>query len=116
MTVHQAKGLEFPMVVLADAGRLAQAGPADELRPLARRRVSGLACKVFDTEQGKHQPTVAWQLATRRKQQRELAERRRLFYVAATRAQDYLLVCGQLLEDNKRKTKLAGLAAERARD
>ena len=65
-------------------------------------KISGLACKVFDTEQGKHQPTVAWLLATRRKQQRELAERRRLFYVAATRAQDYLLVCG-LLEDNKPK-------------
>ena len=99
MTVHQAKGLEFPMVVLADAGRWRK--PPDD-SVLMRDEESGLACKVFDMEQGKHQPTVAWQLATRRKQQRELAERRRLFYVAATRAQDYLLVCG-LLEDNKPK-------------
>ena len=99
MTVHQAKGLEFPMVVLADAGRWRT--PTND-SVLMRDEESGLACKVFDMEQGKHQPTVAWQLATRRKQQRELAERRRLFYVAATRAQDYLLVCG-LLEDNKPK-------------
>ena len=99
MTVHQAKGLEFPMVVLADAGRWRT--PTND-SVLMRDEESGLACKVFDMEQGKHQPTVAWLLATRRKQQRELAERRRLFYVAATRAQDYLLVCG-LLEDNKPK-------------
>ena len=93
MTVHQAKGLEFPMVVLADAGRWRT--PTND-SVLMRDEESGLACKVFDMEQGRHQPTVAWQLATRRKQQRELAERRRLFYVAATRAQDYLLVCGLL--------------------
>ncbi len=99
MTVHQAKGLEFPLVVLADAGRW-RTPPDDSV--LMRDEESGLACKVFDMELGKHQPTVAWQLSTRRKQQRELAERRRLFYVAATRAQDYLLVCG-LLEDNKPK-------------
>ena len=99
MTVHQAKGLEFPLVVLADAGRW-RTPPDDSV--LMRDEESGLACKVFDMELGKHQPTVAWQLATRRKQQRELAERRRLFYVAATRAQDHLLVCG-LLEDNKPK-------------
>ncbi len=99
MTVHQAKGLEFPMVVLADAGRWRT--PTND-SVLMRDEESGLTCKVFDMEQGRHQPTVAWQQATRRKLQRELAERRRLFYVAATRAQDHLLVCG-LLEGNKPK-------------
>ena len=107
MTVHQAKGLEFPLVVLADAGRRAS-GPGDSA-VLMRDEESGLACKVFDMEQGKHQPTVAWRLATRRKQQRELAERRRLFYVAATRAQDYLLVCGQLMGQPAQNSWLAWL-------
>ncbi len=107
MTVHQAKGLEFPMVVLADAGRRA-GGPGDSA-VLMRDEACGLACKVFDMEQGKHQPTVAWQLATRRKQQRELAERRRLFYVAATRAQDYLLVCSQLKGQPAQNSWLAWL-------
>ena len=107
MTVHQAKGLEFPLVVLADAGRRA-GGPGDSA-VLMCDEASGLACKVFDMEQGKHQPTVAWQLATRRKQQRELAERRRLFYVAATRAQDYLLVCGQLMGQPAQNSWLAWL-------
>ena len=106
MTVHQAKGLEFPLVVLADAGRWRT--PTND-SVLMRDEESGLACKVFDMEQGKHQPTVAWQLATRRKQQRELAERRRLFYVAATRAQDYLLVCGQLMGQPAQNSWLAWL-------
>ena len=106
MTVHQAKGLEFPMVVLADAGRWRT--PTND-SVLMRDEESGLACKVFNMEQGKHQPTVAWQLATRRKQQRELAERRRLFYVAATRAQDYLLVCGQMKGRPEQNSWLAWL-------
>ena len=93
MTVHQAKGLEFPLVVLLDADR--NRSHSDD-SVLMRDVDLGLACKVFDVEEGTHRPTVGWHLATERKQQRELAERRRLFYVAATRAQDYLLVCAQM--------------------
>lgn len=92
MTVHQAKGLEFPLVVLADAGRDAR-GPRND-SVLMRDEDGGLACKVFDMAQGTHEPTVAWRLAVRQGEQRALAERRRLLYVAATRARDYLLVCG----------------------
>ncbi len=93
MTVHQAKGLEFPLVVLLDADRNRTRGDDPVL---LRDEDHGLACRIFDVTKGGHRPTFAWQQLTKRKQQRELAERRRLFYVAATRAQDTLLVCGHM--------------------
>ena len=108
MTVHQAKGLEFPLVVLTDAGR--GEGKRNNDSVLMRDGDHGLACKVFDMGKGQHQPTVAWHLATRRKQQREQAESRRLFFVAATRAQDTLLVCGLLEGKLEKNSWLAWLA------
>ena len=93
MTVHKAKGLEFPLVVLADAGNSHQTSISSVLW---RDDEGELACKVFDMGQGKHQPTYSWQRATKRRQERDLAERRRLFYVAATRARDWLIICGQM--------------------
>ena len=88
MTVHKSKGLEFPLVVLVDAGYQRNAGGSD--------LVSGLGCKVYDAAQDKLVSTFAHRRAERLAQKREDAERRRLLYVAATRAQDYLLVSGQV--------------------
>lgn len=107
MTVHQAKGLEFPLVVLLDADR--NRTRSDDA-VLLRDDAHGLACRIFDVTKGGHRPTFAWQRTTMRKQQRELAERRRLFYVAATRARDTLLVCGQMRGKPASDSWLAWLA------
>jgi len=83
MTVHKAKGLEFPVVVLADM--TAGLTPWDVNRHIDRRRnvcalrLAGCAPKV---------------LTDRRETEmmRERAEAERLAYVAATRARDLLVV------------------------
>lgn len=91
MTVHASKGLEYPVVVLVDAGWERGNRSADAL---LYDRDYGLCCKVYSAESEKLEPTVMFQQAQYRQRLREEAERRRLLYVAATRAQDYLLVSG----------------------
>lgn len=89
MTVHKAKGLEFPVVVLADMAeapkldRCTNIGIIERLTGTLELRVGPrhLTC----TTQG-------WQKAEAREQARELAEEWRLRYVATARARDHLLI------------------------
>ncbi len=89
MTVHRAKGLEFPIVVLPELGRMPPAKSATWLAPGG----AGLALKLRDGSAWV-QP-VAYQLALAAEEHMERAERQRLAYVALTRAQDYLILAGQ---------------------
>ena len=92
MTVHGAKGLEAPIVFLPDTMQLPDPQipmlwTEAEALPLWRPR------KEFDTSR-----YDAQRQALRR---RELQEYRRLLYVALTRAQDRLYVCGWDTRDAK---------------
>lgn len=93
MTVHASKGLEFPLVALVDAGWNRSAGDSS---PVLLDSRYGLTCKVRDPQDDKLVSGYAHQQAARLQELREIAERKRLLYVAATRAQDYLLVSGHL--------------------
>jgi ATP-dependent exoDNAse (exonuclease V) beta subunit len=85
MTVHTAKGLEFPVVVLADLGaNLSARDPerhVDASRGLCASRL--LRCAPWELL---HNEGV--------EKQREVAEGVRVAYVAATRARDLLIVPG----------------------
>ncbi len=85
MTVHKAKGLEFPIVVIADAAHAGHRGSADILLD----DQLGVAINLRD-EQDNH-PAIH-RLAALRNAERDEAQDRRLLYVAATRAQEKLLV------------------------
>ncbi len=98
MTIHQSKGLEFPIVALPD---LSQRIRFSDPRSLACARLGhqhqdqelwepGLRVPVEDGQRSQ-QSMVLRTLIRQRNRDEELAESRRLLYVAMTRARDRLL-------------------------
>ena len=84
MTVHGAKGLEAPIVILPDTARR----PED-----VKRQVLALAdTAVWRTGADDTPPVISAHLDDLKRQQHE--ERMRLLYVAMTRAERWLIVCG----------------------
>lgn len=92
MSIHQSKGLEFPVVVLAD---LAKAFNEQDLRgEIIFDERYGLCPRVKPPFVGGRYPSLAYWLA-RKRQRRELrGEELRLLYVALTRARDTLILSG----------------------
>ncbi len=91
MTVHASKGLEFPLVILADASweRGNRGAPTVHADPR-----HGLSCSIYSAESNAYESGFAHRRSLKLLALKEAAERRRLLYVAATRAQDYLLISG----------------------
>ncbi len=94
-TIHAAKGLEFPVVILGALSR----GGRKEPRGMRADRVHGLSALVFPgfrTYSAFRQVPRAGRHVTFERWEREkmAAEERRLLYVAATRARDRLYLLG----------------------
>lgn len=85
MTVHGAKGLEAPIVILPDTSSRNAPRPA-KLHPLASGLI-GWAGRAEDD------PDV-FQASKEAAKQLQEQERARLLYVALTRAESWLIVCG----------------------
>ncbi len=100
MTVHASKGLEFPLVILADAAWDRGSGGAPLLLADPEH---GLSCQIYDAATNEYRKGFAHRRNAMMQSLKEAAERKRLLYVAATRAQDYLLISGQvtLTKDDK---------------
>jgi ATP-dependent helicase/nuclease subunit A len=90
MTVHGAKGLEYPIVALAN---LAARNP-NHAQPVPREQERFLHFRVGAKSSGRHGhfKTPGYDEAWGQEKQYIEAERLRLLYVAATRARDYLIV------------------------
>jgi ATP-dependent helicase/nuclease subunit A len=91
MTIHRAKGLEFPVVCVADLGRESPSAGRALVRVGRDGRV-GLRLKRLDGAPGR--PALAYRALVEQQQRAEADEEARLFYVAATRARERLLLSG----------------------
>ena len=93
LTIHAAKGLEFKVVVVADAGRDKAAPAADEILALSDGR---LGFRVADPITSERRGAFAYEAVREARKAEERAERLRLYYVAMTRAKDRLIVSGAI--------------------
>jgi len=100
MTIHQAKGLEFPVVIIPDLQRWSR--PPDNWVLLDRQY--GLTLKVPDGRGGSPVAGLTFSRFEKRHAWREQFESMRLLYVAATRAEDRLILSGTTKEIDKLST------------
>ncbi len=98
LTIHAAKGLEFKVVVVADAGRDRNAPSADEILCLADGR---FGFRVADPATGRRHGVLGYDSVKEARAQEDEAERLRLYYVAMTRAIDRLIVSGSIDPERK---------------
>jgi len=91
MTVHAAKGLEFTVIVIGDAGKAARGGRGAMVDVLL-----GIVppLKSAGEDEAPAATSLAYRLAQQAAADQEAAESDRLLYVAATRAQDMLILSG----------------------
>ena len=94
MTIHQAKGLEFPVVIIPDLHRSGKVA-ADSSFLLDRHH--GLTLKVPDGR-GDRVAGCTFSRFEKRNAWREQFEAMRLLYVAATRSRDRLILSGAMEE------------------
>ena len=91
LTIHAAKGLEFEVVVVADAGR--SRPPVSDILALSDGR---FGFKVAHPATGTRVSTISYQDVKAQREHAEQAERLRLYYVAMTRAKERLIVSGSI--------------------
>lgn len=91
MSVHKSKGLEFPVVFLAELNR--QFRTADS-SGACRIDASMLGLELLDPDTGQRCPTPAHQLIRLNQSRPAIAEEMRILYVAMTRARDRLILTG----------------------
>jgi ATP-dependent helicase/nuclease subunit A len=96
LTIHGAKGLEFKVVVVADAGRDRAAASPDEILCLPDGR---FGFRVADPATGQRRGAFEYEAVREAERAEEEAERLRLYYVAMTRAIDRLIVSGAIDPD-----------------
>jgi ATP-dependent exoDNAse (exonuclease V) beta subunit len=104
LTIHAAKGLEFKVVVVADAGRDTGGPPsADEILALSDGR---FGFKVVHPATGKSQGVFGYEDVREAGLEADRRERLRLYYVAMTRAVDRLIVSGSVDVHAQRDTPI----------
>jgi ATP-dependent exoDNAse (exonuclease V) beta subunit len=103
MTIHRAKGLEFPVVCVADLGK---SGQGQHPGLLVDGDRVGLRLRTLGG--GDTSPALDYKALCRDKEEAEAAEERRLLYVALTRAEDRLIVSGTADPAKPAKARFGG--------
>src|SRR6185312_2300811 len=104
MTIHAAKGLEFPVVVVADLGRRGTTRLPDLLVEDDR-----VGLRLVSLENTREQ-ALDWQPIADARRLEEEAEERRVMHVAVTRAEERLILSGAVELDKGWPAPAAGAA------
>jgi len=108
MTVHQSKGLEFPLVFVPDLAAGFNLGERESLyadylpyvmaitsERITRREMPEIGINAPNPEnEWESEPLLCKRIIKKRLRDKLIAEKKRLFYVAITRAMDHLVLVG----------------------
>jgi ATP-dependent helicase/nuclease subunit A len=115
MTIHAAKGLEFPMVIIPDLDRKLPVKTRNG-KPVRLYRSDDIDTEKWNHEEGEiplwpveiaqleylKKYTPLGYLLMRRNRLEDIAENRRVFYVACTRARNHLILLGRVKKKDKK--------------
>ncbi|MHC4321276.1 MAG: UvrD-helicase domain-containing protein [Planctomycetota bacterium] len=90
ITTHSAKGLEFPVVIVADTDR-------DNSRPpdyFVYSKNYGISFKILNPSTNEAEVPKSYERINDETTEKELQESKRLLFVAMTRAQEHLILSG----------------------
>ena len=108
-TIHSSKGLEFPIVILADMGRAL-------LQPFKKDYILnekyGLALKFFSRENDEVLLSPTFYMLKEIERKKNLTDENMLLYVAMTRAKNHLYIVGQSSEKTDVETVKSPLEAK----
>ncbi|MDB6020629.1 MAG: ATP-dependent deoxyribonuclease subunit, partial [Pedosphaera sp.] len=96
MSIHQSKGLEFPVVVVADLGK--PFNLSDLRAEIILDAEYGICPQIKPPHTGRRYPSLPYWLAKQHQRAQLLGEEMRLLYVAMTRARDTLILTGNVQE------------------
>lgn len=92
MTIHKSKGLEFPVVFVAELGK--RFNQRDAAGKIVFDRNLGIAMEAIDLDKRIRYTTLPHMLVTQAIRRESLAEELRVLYVAMTRAKQKLILVG----------------------
>ena len=104
MSIHKSKGLEFPVVVVADLGKKFNLADAEKALVLCHKTL-GVGPYVVNTELRFRYPSIARLGLAHKLKLEAKAEELRILYVALTRAREKLILTGSAKNLVKKCTK-----------
>ena len=99
LSIHKSKGLEFPVVILADLGH--RFNISDYSDPVLVHPQMGLGPRAIDLKLHIRYPTLADLAVKARLEQEAKAEELRVLYVAMTRAKEKLIMVASMKDFGK---------------
>lgn len=115
MTIHKSKGLEFPVVIIADSAK--KFNLKDANKTFLMHQKLGVGLKVVERSEAGRQTynNLAWRSISEQLIAESKAEEMRILYVAMTRAREKLIITGTAKADSwekKQKEWSKGLSCE----
>lgn len=102
MSVHKSKGLEFPVVFVADMGK--RFNTNDLKQPALCHKDLGLGPDIVDPVRRISYPSLAKRALQQRLKREILSEEMRILYVALTRARERLILVGSVRDIAKTRS------------
>lgn len=94
MSIHKSKGLEFPVVILANTDKKFNFKQSNEKVSLHQKL--GIAPMIYDVSKKIYFPSLMKKRIDTLSKKEQIAEEMRLLYVAMTRAKEKLIITGNI--------------------